>query len=693
VTRIAPAWLISPSGVLALCLSLSCAAGPAGQWPATGGDWTEAHYSPLARIDTTNVSQLGVAWEYDATPSRGRVLRGLEATPLMVDGVLYFSLPWSEVVALDARSGRQLWRYDPKADGAADRSACCDVVNRGVALHDGRVYVGTIDGFLVALDATSGRELWRVDTLVDRSRDYTITGAPQVAGDLVVIGNGGADLGVRGYVTAYDRTTGTQRWRFWTVPGDPAKGFEHPELEMAAKTWDPKSHWESGGGGTAWDSMAYDPKLGLLYVGTGNGSPYPSWIRSPAGGDNLFVSSILAIDAATGRLRWHYQTTPGENWDYTSTQPLVLADLEIDGRLRHVLMQAPKNGFFYVLDRGTGELISARNFVHVNWASGIDAKTGRPLVTADGWYKDTPKLIFPSQAGAHNWMPMSFHPGEGLVYIPAIDTPMLFSSAPAYDYAPGRFNMGGGGALPPIPPEYARGAPHTDIREYLLAWDPRAQREVWRVSLPGFWNGGVLSTAGGLVFQGNSAGHFVAYDASSGKVLKDIETGTGIMAGAATYELNGEQYVVVLAGYGGAMLKMFLPGTAAQVYRNDPRVIAFKLGGGPARLPAKLAALPLPEKPYVVDATPARLAAGRNLYLANCARCHGGFFEDLPSGYPDLKRMPSAVHDIFREIVLDGALRYNGMASFADVLSSDDVAAIQNWLKSETNALISRRSP
>ena len=463
---------------------LNAAAEPA-NWLAKGGDWRGEFFSPLTRINTDNVGSLGVAWEYDATPHRGRVLRGMEATPVIVDGVLYTSLAWSEVVALDAATGRELWRYDPKVEESADRKGCCDGVNRGVAVWKGRLYVGTMDGFLIAVDARDGHELWRTDTLIDHKRSYTITGAPQVAGRVVVIGNSGSEFGVRGYVSAYDLDTGALRWRFYTVPGDPKLGFEHPELKWAAKTWSPQSDWVTGGGGTVWDGMAYDPQLNLLYFGTANSNPYPNWFRSPGNSDNLFLASILALDPDTGRLKWHYQATPGEMWDYDATQPMVLADLQLQGRSRKVLMQANKNGFFYVLDRATGKLLSAKDYVYVNWASRVDLKTGRPVLTGQGWYKDEPKLIFPAQTGGHNWMPMSYDPQTGLVYIPTIDTPMLFTAAPSYQFHIGEFNMGAGGAFPPVDEKYLDPKHPAEMREQLTAWDPVAQREVWKVPLGG----------------------------------------------------------------------------------------------------------------------------------------------------------------------------------------------------------------
>ena len=398
-------------------------------WLALGGDHMMQHHSPLGIINLKNINSLGFAWEYDASSTIGSVPRGLEATPIVVDGLLYTSGAWGFVYALDAKTGKEIWRYEPRVDASWAVNACCDVVNRGVAVWKGRVYVGTLDGYLVCLDASTGSEIWRKDTFNDRSKAYSITGPPQVAGEMVVIGNPGGEFGVRGYITAYDLDSGEQKWRFFLVPGDPLKGFEHAEMEVASKTWDPKSHWMAGGGGTAWGESAYDPELNLLYIGTGNSSPYPIWIRSPSGGDNLYLASILAINPDNGKLVWHYQTTPGEIWDFTATMNLVLADVEMGGRLRKVIMQAPKNGFFYVIDRATGELLSAEKYTRVNWASHVDLKTGRPVLTDQGqWYKDKPKLVVPALPGGHNWQPMSYNPVTGLVYIPEHIIPMVYNA-------------------------------------------------------------------------------------------------------------------------------------------------------------------------------------------------------------------------------------------------------------------------
>ncbi|MEQ8267187.1 MAG: PQQ-binding-like beta-propeller repeat protein, partial [Parvibaculum sp.] len=360
-----------------------------GNWLAHGRSYNEQRFSPLDQITPENIGELSLAWSMDTGTTRG-----LEATPIVVDGTMYMSLTWGVTIAVDAKSGEELWRFDPEVPGEWGRYGCCDVVNRGVAVWKGRVYVASFDGRLFALDAKDGSVVWEVNTVP--GPPYTITGAPRVFNDKVVIGNGGGEYGVRGYITAYDTETGEEAWRFYTVPGDPSLPLENPELEAAVPTWKGGEWWKVGGGGTAWDSMVFEPETNTLYVGTGNGSPWTREIRSPGGGDNLYLSSIIALDADSGRMKWYYQTTPGDNWDYTATQPLMLADIEIGGETRKVIMQAPKNGFFYVLDRMTGELISANPFSTVTWASHVDLETGRPVVTGEGEYGDRTAFVLPS---------------------------------------------------------------------------------------------------------------------------------------------------------------------------------------------------------------------------------------------------------------------------------------------------------
>jgi quinohemoprotein ethanol dehydrogenase len=661
-------------------------------WLTNGRDWRGTYYSPLTRIDASNVKRLGFAWQY-ALGTR----RGLQATPIVVDGVMYFSGNWGRVYALDAASGRELWTFTPLVDSQYARYACCDVVNRGLAVWRGRVYVAAIDGWLYALDARNGSVVWRADTFAERGngKHYTATGAPQIAHNVVVVGNGGADFGVRGYVTALDLGTGAFRWRFFTVPGDPRLGFEHPELEMAARTWDPNSRWDLGGGGTAWDAMAYDPGLNLLYVGTGNGSPYKWRERSPGGGDNLVLASILAIDPDTGRLAWYYQQVPGENWDYTATQKMILADLEIDGVQRQTLLQAPKNGLFYVLDRKSGQLISAKPYTSVNWTSGVDGETGRPVPNPKTSYDGAQALVAPGMAGGHNWQPMSFNPRTGLVYLPVIDTAQVFIDiagsemrqidasfdvVPVYapGYKPQTLSRLAGRTLPSLDSLHAQALGRKDFAGLLRAWDPVAQRIVWEQQTPFLWDGGVMSTAGNLVVQGRSTGELAIYAADDGRLLNVIDVGTSIMAAPMSYEVAGEQYLAVLAGYGGSAM-IFDTFTAAYEYGNEGRVVVFRLGGGTVPKPATVESQPFPEPPPRPD-DEKLVRRGEILFTRHCLRCH--YMADRTL-LPDLRRLSLERHAIFDDIVLRGILSPRGMARFDDLLSVDDAHAIHAFVIDE----------
>ena len=647
-----------------------------GDWPGHGRDYGEQRYSPLARITTENVRQLAPAWVYPTGQDRGH-----EATPIVVDGVLYATASWSIVFALDAKTGRELWRYDPQVPRAKGRDACCDVVNRGVALWKGRVYLGALDGRLIALDAKTGELVWQVQT-TDPSKPYTITGAPRVVDDLVVIGNGGAEFGVRGYFSAYDAATGERRWRFYTVPRKPDVPQEHPELDLALETWSPESAWEWGLGGTVWDSMAYDPELDLLYVGVGNSSPYDREVRSPGGGDNLFLASILAVRPATGKLVWHYQTTPAESWDFTATQHIVLADLEVAGRLRKVLMQAPKNGFFYLLDRETGELLSAEPYVAMSWASHVDMKTGRPVETGRANWHEQPRFVLPSVMGGHNWHPMAFHPKTGLVYVPTYEYPYLFGAPKApkrTEYLPGgTFNTGEDfAALAAEFDGFERAIRFCDPT-HLTAWDPVEQRRVWRVAHRSEINAGVLATGANLVFQGGGDGAFVAYRATDGEPLWKSEVGIAVMAGPVSYEVDDEQYVAVLVGAGGsAGLNL-----AVLDYQNAGYVIAYKLGGK-ARLPEVVPRQRRePDIPAALRNRATDLATvkrGATLYNTYCFRCHG---IGTQSGglLPDLREASREVHEGWLPIVLGGTRQTRGMPSFSEVLSGDEAEAIHAYV-------------
>ncbi|HSD68604.1 MAG TPA: PQQ-dependent dehydrogenase, methanol/ethanol family, partial [Woeseiaceae bacterium] len=579
-----------------------------GNWLTHGRSYDEQRYSPLTAINADNAAKLGLAWYYDLDTKRGQ-----EATPIVVDGRMFVSTAWSMVKALDAATGELLWAYDPQVPGDKAVEVCCDMVNRGVAVWKGRVYVGTLDGRLIALDAANGKPVWTVQT-TDPDLPYSITGAPRIFDDKVVIGNGGAEFGVRGYVSAYDTEDGELLWRFHTVPGDPSQPFESKAMELAAKTWTGE-WWTMGGGGTVWDAIVFDPVLGLVYIGVGNGAPWNQAIRSPGGGDNLFLASIVALDADTGEYVWHYQTTPGETWDYTATQPLILADLEIGGITRKVIMQAPKNGFFYVLDRETGEFISAKPFATVTWASGIDPDTGRPIENPGARYSGpAPSFVAPGPGGAHSWQPMAYNPQTGLVYIPVQDAAFPYFADNNYERTELGFNTGvdfNSASMPQIPEVKAQIM--SGVKGFLLAWDPVAQAEAWRADYPGPSNGGVLTTAGNLVVQGTAGGELIAYRADNGQRLWSTAAHTGVLAAPISYEAGGEQYIAVAAGWGGVFA--LAPGEIGLLsgrVGNVSRILAFKLGGS-VQLPPGGALAELAFNPPALEASEETVAQGKFL--------------------------------------------------------------------------------
>lgn len=645
-------------------------------WSKHGNTDAEERFSTLTQINSENIKDLGLDWYFDFDTKRGQ-----EATPIVVDGVIYVSSAWSKVFAIDAKTGEQIWKYDPEVPREWGARTCCDAVNRGVAVTQDKVYVGTLDGRLVSLNAKTGELIWEVLT-IDPQLRYSITGAPRIVNDRVIIGNGGAEFGVRGYITAYDINTGDQLWRFYTVPGDPSIPFENPILEKAAETWTGE-WWALGGGGTVWDSMAYDSELDLLYIGVGNGSPWDRNIRSPEGGDNLFLSSIVALRPEDGSYVWHYQTTPGENWDYTATQHMILADLEIDGHVRKVIMQAPKNGFFYVVDRVTGKLISAENFVPVNWATHIDMETGRPVENPDARYTmgGKPWLAMPGPLGAHNWHPMSYSQQTGLVYIPAQEMP--FPYVADGNLAPSQLavNMGislDAAAMPQDKKlkEQALSA----IKGHLLAWDPVKQEEKWRVPHLGAGNGGVLSTAGNLVFQGTASGIFNAYRADTGENLWSFNAQTGIVAPPVSYSIDDEQYIALAVGWGGSLA--LFGGEANSLSgktRNISRLLVFKLGGK-SQLPMdkyQEPALPIVEG---TNASAEMLASGKATFQRYCLSCHG----DAAVGggvIADLRYSPMInSKEAFAAVVLGGVFKDRGMISFAEELSEEDAEAVRAYV-------------
>lgn len=644
-------------------------------WPSYGLDHAETRFSRLTQITTANVGKLGLAWSYNLESTRG-----VEATPVVVDGIMYVTASWSIVHAIDVRTGQRLWSFDPQVDRGYGYKGCCDVVNRGVAVYQGKVFVASYDGRLIALDAATGAKTWEVDTIIDRKFSYTITGAPRVYKGKVIIGNGGAEYGVRGYITAYDASSGKQQWRWFTVPGDPSKPFEDESMAKAAKTWDPAGkYWEAGGGGTAWDTMAFDPELNLMYVGTGNGSPWAHKKRSPAGGDNLYLASLVALNPDTGKYVWHYQQTPGDNWDFTSTQPMILADLKIAGKNRKVILHAPKNGFFFVVDRKSGEFISAKNFVDVNWATGYDAK-GRPIETDIARVADRPREIIPSAYGARNWHSMSFNPQTGLVYMPVQNVPVTLldnkawkfnAASPLEPHSNLGWNLGMfANAEPPKSAPFGR----------LLAWDPVNQREAWRVENVSPWNGGTLTTAGNLVFQGTADGRFIAYDARDGKKLWETPTGTGVIAAPSTYMVDGKQYVSIAVGWGGVYGH-----TTRHTDRKGPGTVYTFVIDGQAKAP-EFVAYRLGELVQGVAYDKNHVADGTALYVSNCVFCHGVPGVDRGGNIPNLGYSAQAVIANLDKYMF-GALARNGMPDFTGKLQRADVEKLKAFIQGTADAI------
>jgi quinohemoprotein ethanol dehydrogenase len=668
--------------IIAFCGALSITAMAPGiahpkdvEWPVHGGSDLEQRFSPLEEVNVDTVSKLGLAWSFEFDSNRGQ-----EATPIVTGGVMYVSTAWSRLYALDAATGRELWRFDPKVAGRRGFDACCDIVNRGVAVLEGRVFLAALDGRLIALDAKSGKTLWSVQT-TDPDKPFTITGAPRVMGDKIIIGNAGSEYGVRGYVTAYAAATGRQLWRFYTVPPAPSAPPDGAASDAILKkkalpTW--AGHWyDYGGGGSVWDAIVYDPELHRVYIGVGNGTPWNHKVRSEGKGDNLFLASIVALDADTGAYRWHYQETPAETWDFDACQPMILANLKLDGRDRKVLMQASKNGFFYVIDRTNGRLISAKNFVSMNWASGVDMATGRPIEDPAARYADKPFVAQPSGLGGHSWQPMAFDPQNRLIYMPTYQFVMVYGNDPAFAFRPGTWNTAIDSALLEAPDDPAVLKKATSsFQGRLVAWDPVAQKEVWSVAHASLHNGGVLATAGRLVFQGTGDSRFEARRASDGALLWSFKAPDGIMAGPVSYALNGEQYVAVVSGYGGG----FALGAAADrpTSRPNGRLLAFRLGGEATLpdVPGSLAPLARPTERFSDN----QVNGGRLLYTQHCYRCHGAGAQSA-GVLPDLRRsLALSDRAAWSAIVSDGALESQGMVSFKSWLSSEQVEDIRAYV-------------
>ncbi len=641
-----------------------------GQWMSYGRDYSEQRFSPLKRIDAQNVSGLGLAWYGDLAEKGG----SYETTPLAVDGRVFVTAPWSKVYAFDAKTGKPLWKYDPKVPGEWAVNLCCGIVNRGAAYWKGKVIWGTLDGRLVAVNARTGKLAWERQ-VTDRSKALSITGAPRIADGRIFIGEAGAEFHQRGYMAAYSADNGKELWRWWSVPGDPSKPFEQPELEMAAKTWH-GDWWKTGGGGTPWDGILYDPVTDLVVFGTGNGAPWPSEVRSPGGGDHLFTASIVAVEAKTGKYRWHYQTTPNDSWDFDSTQPLATADLMINGEKKHVVMQASKNGIYSVIEVATGKVLSADLYVPTaNWMTGFDANF-KPILNPEANYGKTGRGIHvvPSAGGAHSWHPMAFSPITGYTYIPTNygSFPLVAEAGAKMGNQLLSINVA---KRPQDPAPVLQGGGN-----YLLAWDPVTKKEVWRQS-QGSARAGAMVTAGNLVFQGSPPRNFNAFRADTGERVWTTETQSGIVGGAATYEIAGEQYVAVVAGQGGQ---------GGYWAPNYARLLVYKLGGK-AVLPAMVAFTPPALNPPEDFGDATVRALGQSKYNMHCATCHGNDGR-VSSIFPDLRysaNLGSAAY--FDAVVLKGALTSNGMVSFAKVLNAEDVEAIRAHVTSLANE--AKRNP
>lgn len=652
-------------------------------WLAFGRTLSEQRFSPLRQIDATNVANLKVDWFMDL-PDKS----GLVSTPLVSDGVLYFVGSMNVVRAVDATSGRLIWSYDPRVAERADRMRVGFNHSRGIALWRDKVIVATWDGRLIGVDAATGKEQWSTMT-VDSTKALYISGAPKVFKDKVIIGNGGTEQGAtRGYVTAYYAATGKQAWRFYIVPGNPADGFENAAMEMAAKTWTGE-WWKFGGGGNAWHGFTYDAELDRLYIGTGNGSPWNRKIRSPGGGDNLFLCSIVALNPDNGEYIWHYQTVPGETWDFNSNMDIVLADLPIGGRTVKALMHAPKNGFFYVIDRETGKLISADPFAEVTWATGIDLATGRPNEVPAARYETARATVSPGPTGAHTWHAMSWNPQTGLAYYPAIHRRWTFSDS-AFDLASWKspdWKFEPGVAYGVV------GAARSDgLTGTLQAWDPVRRKLAWEVPLEGFWNAGTMTSAGNLVFQGRADGNFVAHDATTGAELWRIHVGSGISAPPITYSVRGRQYVALLVGWGGAAVALggAFPAAHGWAYGAHPRrLIAFSLEGTSAlpTSPGPQVVTPLAAKEFGVDS--ALAAAGSREFVGTCNTCHGG---NVISGgaAPDLRASGVVLSATgFADVVRDGSRAASGMPRFRH-LTDEQLLSLRHFIRRQAEAALAK---
>lgn len=671
-----------PALVIALIASLSTTAAPVSQqrllsadsdtdnWLSYGRSYKEQRFSPLSEVNTDNVGELGLAWYFETDTHLG-----LETTPLVIDGVMYFTGAWSTAYAVDAATGELIWSFDPKVPREKSVTACCGVVNRGLAAWENKLFLGTVDGRLIAIDQASGKQIWSSQT-TDPDQAYSITGAPRVAKGKVFIGNGGSEFGTRGYVSAYDADNGEMVWRFYTIPGNPADGFENDAMERAAKTWNGE-WWQYGGGGTAWDAIVYDPELDQLYIGVGNGAPHNRRIRSPGGGDNLYLSSVLALNPDTGEYLWHYQEVPADSWDYTASQQITLADIPWQGEQRKVILHAPKAGFVYIIDRANGELLSAEPFTTVTWASHYDMDTGRPVENEGQDYDGKPAVVYPSAIGGHNWQPMAYSPQTGLLYIPELDMGMPFDEikGPDYKHLKRHFNTGYKLTQADASQRFTQALLKHLPKSHLLAWDPAKQEVAWKMPHPYIHNGGVLATAGGLVFQGTSDGRFLGVRADNGELLWTFNTQNSVLPGPVSYRVNGEQYIAVAVGRGGALTMN--TGKSFPTENPNNRIMAFKVGGSAALPPVTVPDRPIP--PPSLAMSDADVEEGRQLFQRFCSRCHGAYAVGDGS-IPDLRYLEPIWHENFEAVVLKGLMEKAGMPRFDEALDREQVEKIHAYV-------------
>jgi quinohemoprotein ethanol dehydrogenase len=663
---------------------LASAQSEPGQWMTYGGTYSEQRFSTLKQINSSNIGDLGLKWFADYETNQDQ-----HGSPLYIDGVIYVSTSRNVVYAYDAKSGKELWKYNAMIHGERLRYNV-GLVNRGIAAWNGKIYMGTLDARLVAIDAKTGKEVWSTDTVpeslglgADMTKHYSITMAPRAAKGKIFIGASGGEFGVRGFIAAYDAETGKQVWRFWTVPGDPSKGFENPALAKAAKTWSGEWWKTTGGGGTVWDGAVYDPVTDLLYFGTGNASPWNERTREPSLDDDLFSASIVAVNPDTGQYVWHYQETPGDAWDYDAVSPMMTADLTIGGQRRHVIMQPSKNGFLYVLEAKSGKLLSADAFTEVNWATGVDLKTGRPNVVPGARYEKEAWDLAPGVQGGHSWHPNAFSPDTGLIYIPAWDAYFTIAGSPPRGAAgaPGTgFSLGinmGGKVDPSTLKPYAR----SGVSGRLEAWDPVTRKVVWQTE--NFANprptSGVLATAGNLVFMGNGGGKTLsAYDATTGTKLWSFDAKTSVFAAPISFSLDGVQYIA--ASVGGA-------GQGGYFAPTHARMLVFALGARTV-LPVPEPYEPPPLNPPPATASAEVVTHGGAVYTQYCSVCHGANGLQARSSFPNLTVTPLLwTQEGFDQVVLMGGRADKGMGNFGKDLTPDDAAAVRAYLISRANAI------